>query len=205
MITVVRRELVREGKVAHWIDGRLPPKPTLIYRTTIREMLRSGVDHDTLINNPLYKRSYRCKLDRYEYFIQLTDLFIQSHKPTREQPADYMVWLLDPFTEVAEKPCLARELAEAEMYHKNKKNFRALLLLSNTDHPAEVGESIEQLASIAPFILSPAQSFKDYARFQEHLDRFLFDVIEVVGEPSAIEGYLRNSGFRTECCIYRKS
>ena len=168
-------------------------------------MLRSGVDHDTLINNPLYKRSYRCKLDRYEYFIQLTDLFIQSHKPTREQPADYMVWLLDPFTEVAEKPCFVRELAEAEMYHKNKKNFRALLLLSNTDHPAEVGESIEQLASIAPFILSPAQSFKDYARFQEHLDRLLFDVIEVVGEPSAIEGYLRNSGFRTECCIYRKS
>lgn len=202
---MVRRKLVKEGRVAYWVDGRLPPKPTLISRTTIHKMVHNGVDRETIINSHLYKGSYRCKLDRYENFIQIMDLFLQSHEAASEKLKDYFVGLLDPFTELAEKSYLVQELTEAKMYHKNKNNFRVLLLLSNTEYPAIIEQDVEKLVSIAPFIISSAESFRDYTCFQERLDRFLFDTMELISEPSNIKAYLQNTGFGTEHLVYRKS
>lgn len=202
---MVRREVVKEGKDVHWIDGRLPTKESIIRRTPIRKMVKVGLERPTLVKNPFHKRSYRRKLDRYENFMYLLDLFLEHSQPSRKNQIGYVAYLLDPFTESTEGHYLVRELAQAEMYHKNKENFRALLLICNLDDATEVKQSVGNLASTIRFLVSAPESFDDYDRFRECLDDFLLETIEYADKPSALEVYLSKVGFRIERSIYRKS
>lgn len=201
---MVRREVVAAGREVHWMDGRLPTNESIIRRTSIREMVKVGFDRATLIDNTFHRRSCRRKLHRYENFMYLLDLFLRKPLSSTRKQLDYAAYLLDPFAESSQRHYLVKELSNAEMYHKNKENFRALLLISNLDDALEVAQSIDSLASTIRFLVSPPESFDDYNRFQECLDDFLVKTTEYIDESSDLLTYLTDAGFRIERSSYRK-
>ncbi|MGD0784354.1 MAG: hypothetical protein ABR969_00870 [Sedimentisphaerales bacterium] len=201
---MVTRQAVREGKFVYWIDGRLPPKTTLVPRTSIGEMVRHGMNRDILVNNPFYQNSHRLQLDRYEYFIKIVDFFVTRLREPESEALNYTAYLLNPFGDSSLEFYLTRELAQAKMYHKNQKNFRALLLLSDIDYAEEVEKSVDELISTVSFRVSSPDSFKEYASFQNHLDEFIFRTAEYATEPATLAEYLCNTGFAIERSTYKK-
>lgn len=195
---LVIREFVRERRVAYWVDGRVPQNSTLMQRTSSKKLLNYGI-------NPGYRRYHLtcrtqrcCGFDRYRRFLHLVDVFMSSYG-TLDRGVDYKAWLLDPFGDAPHNLCLAHELAQVKMYHKNRKNFRALLLISTYDDPTQVKTRIESLVNATRFATSPCESFKDYSCFERHLDEFLERVTEYASDPVTLGGYVRQAGFRIEC------
>jgi len=187
------------------MDGRLPTNENIICRSSIKNMVKAGLNQADLFNNPSYQISYRRKLSRYENFMALLNLFLISPRSSIERQLDYAAYLLDPFSKVPDRHHIVRAMTKSKMYHKNNKNFRGFLLLSDLDDMTEVDQAIENLVSTVRFLVSPPESFDDYCCFQKYLDHFLLETIEYVSKPSTLEAYLTEVGFRIERSVYGES
>ncbi|MCK4792848.1 MAG: hypothetical protein KAV87_54465 [Desulfobacteraceae bacterium] len=136
--------------------------------------------------------------------MQLVELFAKSGNRPPEKSSWYAAYLLDPFTKTAEAPCLAHHLVTAKMYHKNRNNFRAFMLISDAAGFENVKKGVEKMTTTVSYHVSIPEAFEDYTEFQTDLDDFLLGVGEFVDEPPMLGTYIRSAGFTLERSIYSK-